>query len=182
MLLFVTSKLYSGDLGGSAGADAECQTLAAAAGLAGEFKAWLWTDKDRPEETFYHSPGRYMRTDMVVVANNFDQLFNGPLLATLTVTETKEDTQSLGPKDDYHNWIHIWTGWNPAFRGGLTFGHCDNWTDASKDHGGGATQFNSPILGTAYENGYIGMFVCHYYSFPILCVQQAWYPVDTEPG
>jgi hypothetical protein len=39
--VFVTSTVYTGNLGGSAGADDKCQERADAAGLGGTFKAWL---------------------------------------------------------------------------------------------------------------------------------------------
>lgn len=40
-LMFTTSALYDGDLGGLAGADAKCQALAAARGLGGRYIAYL---------------------------------------------------------------------------------------------------------------------------------------------
>lgn len=42
-IIFVTSTIHDGDLGGVAGADAECNARAAAAGLPGEYIAWLST-------------------------------------------------------------------------------------------------------------------------------------------
>jgi hypothetical protein len=42
-IVFVSSATYSGDLGGLAGADLKCNTLSAAAGLAGTYKAFLHT-------------------------------------------------------------------------------------------------------------------------------------------
>jgi hypothetical protein len=44
--VFVTGGTYKGDLGGLAMADAKCQDLADAAGLGGQFKAWLSTPMD----------------------------------------------------------------------------------------------------------------------------------------
>ncbi|HYL59494.1 MAG TPA: hypothetical protein VEU51_11520, partial [Candidatus Acidoferrales bacterium] len=41
--VFVTSSTFDGNLGGQAGADADCASLASGAGLAGTFKAWLST-------------------------------------------------------------------------------------------------------------------------------------------
>jgi hypothetical protein len=41
--VFVTSRAYTGNLGGLAGADAICQTHAAEAGLPGTYVAWLAT-------------------------------------------------------------------------------------------------------------------------------------------
>lgn len=41
--IFVTSQEYDGDLGGLAGGDAKCQAAADAAGLPGDYQAWLST-------------------------------------------------------------------------------------------------------------------------------------------
>ena len=40
-IIFVTSLIYSGNLGGLSGADAKCSLRAQAGGLSGSWKAWL---------------------------------------------------------------------------------------------------------------------------------------------
>lgn len=48
-VMFVTSEHYAGgEIGGLAGGDSECQDLAGAAGLSGEFRAWLAVSPDDP--------------------------------------------------------------------------------------------------------------------------------------
>ena len=40
-IVFVTSEIYLGNLGGIAGAHSKCQALANAAGISGTFRPWL---------------------------------------------------------------------------------------------------------------------------------------------
>ncbi len=57
-VVFVTSTIYSADLGGIVFADAECQARADAAGLSGVFRAWLSDGMDSPLTTgFTQSAG-----------------------------------------------------------------------------------------------------------------------------
>lgn len=56
--VFLTSTTSNGNLNGTKGADATCQTLAAAAGLSGTFRAWLTVDKDTPPARFFGQPDR----------------------------------------------------------------------------------------------------------------------------
>ena len=180
MLVFVTSQRYHGDLGGVGGADLKCQKLAESAGLAGTFKAWLWTHESGPFETFYPSPGRYIRPDKVVVALNFEQLFNGPLLAPLTITETKKDVKTYD-NDLFDNTGGFWSGGEPlcsAPHPGLEQGVCLNWTSASGYHMGVATTLYGPVIGN-YECRGATLLDCNSWRLPLLCVQQAWY---SKPG
>ena len=61
--MFVTSKSYTGKLGGLSGADDRCNSLALAAGVAnaGEFMAWLSTEEESPASRMTHSTQRYDR-------------------------------------------------------------------------------------------------------------------------
>ena len=72
----------TGNLGGVAGADATCNTLAVNAGLSGNFKAWLgtWVPLgSNPLSHFTHSSGPYVLTDETLVARDFFQLISGVL-------------------------------------------------------------------------------------------------------
>jgi len=71
-MVFVTVGSYDGNLGGTAGAAAICQTDADAAGLPGKYKAWLSTTltyggdaalQDEPLNTFNHSTVPYYEPD-----------------------------------------------------------------------------------------------------------------------
>ena len=96
-LVFVTSGVYTGDLGGVAGADQKCADHALAASLPGEYRAWLgrvetgsspeYTPAD-PESGWTHSASPYVRVDGVVVAENWADLTDGSFLAApIALTE-----------------------------------------------------------------------------------------------
>lgn len=89
-IVFVTSETFTGNLGGIAGADAKCQALADAAGLDGAFRTWLSDTSSSPaaDPTFYKHDGPYVRVDGVKVAQNWEDLTDGTLLAQIEVDET----------------------------------------------------------------------------------------------
>jgi len=180
MLIFATSQQFQGDLGGIDGADAKCQTLATAAKLTGTFKAWLWANKVGPPETFYHSPGRYMRPDKVSVAKNFEQLLNGPLLAPVIITEKKQLVDLVDPNGP-NPWQLAWTGAAPkGWDRDDNSTDCDDWTSSSDKSLGLANPIHEKGLGD--NNNQIMGRNCYVFHFPIVCVQQAWYVEDPEPG
>ena len=83
-IVFVTSTAHTGDLGGIAGADLICDNLAAAAGLPGEYKAWMAADDNSgvnvgPNQTFFRSTLPYKLTTGEIVADNYDDLVDGGL-------------------------------------------------------------------------------------------------------
>lgn len=169
MLIFLSSERYHGGLGGVAGADQKCQALAKQAGLGGTYKAWLWTSNSGPETTFYQSPGRYIRPDLVKVANNFEHLLHGPLMAPIIITEKKE---KIADPD-----TPIWTGWYPFDQDGMNPYYeeytCEDWTYGKPgewDHGGGVSFADSYFLGKGSGLN------CGVEVLPIICVQQAWLP------
>lgn len=169
MQIFLSSEVYYGGLGGVAGADQKCQALAKKAGLAGTYKAWLWTSNSGPEVTFYQSPGRYIRPDLVKVANNFAHLLHGPLMAPIVVTEKKEKIADLDTP--------IWTGWYPFDQNGMnpfydeytcgdwTYGEWGKWAET-----GGVSFADSYFFGKGSGLN------CGIETLPIICVQQAWLP------
>lgn len=76
--IFVTDTTYVGGfLGGLAGADQKCEARAAAAGLAGTYKAWLSDRTVSAAGRLTHSTGAYLLVDGSMVAANFDGLVSG---------------------------------------------------------------------------------------------------------
>jgi hypothetical protein len=75
-VVFVTSQLYSGRIGGVSAADLKCQTLAQTAGLPGEFRAWLSSASRTPDGHFRPSAQPYRLVDGTLVANGWDDLLN----------------------------------------------------------------------------------------------------------
>ena len=86
-IVFITSQVYSGDLGGVAGADAKCQALAQGAGLEGTYKAWLGTSTTDPASTFTQSTLPYRLVSGTLVANDWADLISGELRANLNEDE-----------------------------------------------------------------------------------------------
>jgi hypothetical protein len=76
-LVFVTSRAFNGNLGGLAGADAKCQSLAQAAGLPGRFKAWLGNASVSASSRVTHATVPYKLVNGTVVANDFTDLTTG---------------------------------------------------------------------------------------------------------
>jgi hypothetical protein len=84
---FVTSTLYTGAVGGVAGADVICQNHADMVGLGGTYLAWLADATTSPRVRFSQAPIQYIRTDGVPIANDWTDLVDGALLAPLNLTE-----------------------------------------------------------------------------------------------
>lgn len=123
--VFVTSKTYQGNLGGLAGADSKCQTLASAAGLNGTFKAWLSTSTTNAKDrlTKRDRPYYLVRSGGALgakVANNFADLTDGTISAAISVNQ-KGVTVSFP--------IYAWTGtdrYGVKKSAGSTY--CSGWT------------------------------------------------------
>lgn len=127
---FVTSQVYTGNLGGVSGADFICQSLANAGGLPGTYKAWLSTNKLSPAISFFKASVPYVRTDGVRIADNWDDLVDciGGCL------DNPLNRDELGRQVVPGRLT--WTATNPdgtlftGAVGGNTFS-CTNWTSAS---------------------------------------------------
>jgi cysteine-rich repeat protein len=85
--VFMTSKDYSGAMGGLAGADGECQSLAKSAKLPGTYLAWLGDQKEPPAVRMKKADVPYIRTDFKIVALNWTDLTDGDLAAPIDRTE-----------------------------------------------------------------------------------------------
>jgi len=127
--VFITSKTYTGAIGpsGVLSADAECASLAAAAGLPGTFKAWL--SSPSPAERFIKSSRPYYRLDGERVAANFDALAE-LLESPISVTEELDDV----------DFSYVWTATKldgtAAGNGDSGTADCAGWTSAeATDYG-----------------------------------------------
>jgi hypothetical protein len=86
--VFVTEETYGGALGGHAGADATCQTLATGAGLGGTWMAWISDSTSSPSQRFSKPTVGYFLLDGTSVAASWTALTtNGPTHA-VDLTET----------------------------------------------------------------------------------------------
>ena len=128
-VIFVTSELYLGDLGGLAGADAKCQALAMSAGLnkPGSFRAWLSTGEASPSGWDVDPAMRYQLPSGMVVADDWTDLLDGELKLAIS---QNEDGVVL---DDGAN-TSVWTGTLPD--GTAALANCAEWHSASWMDGG----------------------------------------------
>jgi len=117
-LIFVTSTHSTGNLGGLAGADATCQSLATAAGQSGTFKAYLSDASTSVDARFVHSTRPYALVNGTVIAANYAGLTSGHVLAPIDVDETGA---SASPS-------LVWTGQS---EGGIATTSCTSWTSSS---------------------------------------------------
>src|SRR5581483_8381022 len=89
--IFVTSRLYGGNLGGLAGADQKCQTLADAEGLGGTYRAILSDSNVSAADRLAHATGDYVLVDRTtVIAHGWAGLLGTgvDLLHAIDMTET----------------------------------------------------------------------------------------------
>jgi len=153
MSFFITS-VGSGDganLGGLAGADAQCQKLATAAGSTGKtWRAYLSTSQPAVNARDRIGRGPWQNVKGVVVAQNVDDLHsdNNKLSKENSITEKGATVNGRGDTPNTHD---ILTG--SGLDGRLPMGatNCNNWTGNAAgavnvghhDRGGGGQNPNS---------------------------------------
>lgn len=100
--IFVTDTLQNANFGGLTGADALCASQAAAAGLEGEFKAWLSTIATSVSDRLTQSSVPYALVDGTRIADDWNDLVDSSLLAPVNL-----DASGLLRGGD------VWTGTLP---------------------------------------------------------------------
>lgn len=128
-LVFITSTVNEGNLGGLVGADAICSSLASAAGLAGTYKAWLADDSCGPADgcrSFVQSTVPYVRVDGKRIADDWADLTDGTLQATISIDETGASQSSMA----------VWTNTLPS---GFpeSVDDCGDWSSGFGGESGG---------------------------------------------
>lgn len=130
--IFVTSTDYQGNLGGVAGADANCQTRADAASLGGTWRA-LISDSTTDARTRSTSRSTYVNMAGDVVAFGFrDLMLSRANVDNIhTVLKNTIGFDELGAAND-GNW------WNGSDESGRNSGYssCNDWTTNSGTVGG----------------------------------------------
>ena len=124
---FVTSTTHTGNLGGLTGADAICRTRAAAAGLAGTYRAWLSTSTTNAISRLGSARG-WVRTDGQPVVDSLADLTSGKMIYPLRVDENGDDVG--------HGLVFTGTKADGTLG---TLGSCANWTSTASDGGVGVT-------------------------------------------
>lgn len=115
-LAFVTSLTYPATLGGLAGADTMCMQRAAAAGLPGQFVAWLSTSTVHALSRLAGSRG-WRLVDGTALADHPSDFATNATLAPLALDELGNDVRATG--------VSVWTGTSTGQFSGQA---CDDWT------------------------------------------------------
>ena len=124
---FVTSKVSTANLGGLAGADATCNTLADAAEMPGTYVAWL-SDAATSATSRIASNGPYAVRSGNLVANDLADLVDGPIAPI--------DEDEWGAKTLVREvWTHTDATGSSYGASPFVNSPCSNWTDGS--NGGG---------------------------------------------
>lgn len=129
-LVFVTSTVRKGNFGGLAVADTQCQQLAEAAGLPGNYKAWLSDSTTSARDRLTHASVPYIRVDGVKIADDWTDLTDGSLDAPIKLTELGVSVNTLA-----------WTGTDEY--GGKIGTNCSDWTTDEGDSRAGQTILTS---------------------------------------
>lgn len=114
---FASSGLYTGALGGIAGADAKCQALATAKGFPGTFKAWLSVAGTNAADRIT-APGPWLLPNGSVVATSRAQLVSGNIE---NLPNRDENNATLPAAED-----RTWTATSGT--GAYTGPDCTGWT------------------------------------------------------
>ena len=152
MTFFVTSvgPGKGGDLGGLAGADAYCQSLAATAGAGGKtWRAYLSSNAAaqggavNARDRIGNGPWQNFKGE--VVAQNVDDLHsaNNRLGASTSLTERGATISGFGYTPNWHDMLTGSTADGRAFPGNLNM-TCNNWT---------SSQFGNAMLGHVDRRG-----------------------------
>jgi len=144
--VFVTSSRFNGDLftaavnlglapsDGLDAGDKICQKLADNAILAGTYRAWLSDSTGSPSTRFVQATVPYVRTDGVVVADDYAALIGctaGCLKAAISILET--GVAAIETRDA---WTATTTG-GTLLPSPFHFEHCSDWSTSSTAWNGG---------------------------------------------
>jgi hypothetical protein len=127
-VIFHTSTVHTGDLGGLSGADATCNSLASAAGLEGTFQAWLSDSTQSPSTRESQAGAPYVQSDHVSkIADDWADLTDGDIDGAVGRDET-----GVGAGGTQF----VWTDVLAVGAGQETSNHCVDWTSEAAGIGG----------------------------------------------
>lgn len=121
--IFVTGTLYTGNLGGLAGADAKCADHAMRGGLTGTYLAWLSTAESSPAERMTRHPGPYRTIGEAPIADNWEDLIDGEIANPIRANEFGE----LPTEQFVCTGGEVWS--NTRGDGTFEVTACGDWTD-----------------------------------------------------
>lgn len=138
--VFASSTKGTGDIRGLAGADAECQRLANAAGLPGMYLAWLSDSNTSVASRFTKATVPYTLPGGQIVANNWADLTDGTLRLPINQTETGAVVTGTN-QGAFRAWTFTT---NSGGAGGADpNGICVNWTSGDGAPTGSFGEINS---------------------------------------
>lgn len=140
--VFVTSKVFTGDLGGLAGADEKCQEAAVQAGLPGIYRAWLSTPASSSANLLLHSSVPYRDLNDIEIASNWADLVDGTLKNGIYVSELG-GPPGVGVHSCLENSRPVWTNTQSDASTYTPDMHCENWDGAGVGFAGLAGDINS---------------------------------------
>jgi hypothetical protein len=155
-IMFATTSLHTGNLGGVAGANAICAGEARSAGIPGAFLAWISDGIITPLTTFVQSAVPYVLADAAgtLIASSWTSLTNPPFTNAI----------SLDARGTPVGNVPVWTGVNTD--GSASPTNCKGWTSESGSGTVGAADFNGSVWTNYVQGEECGA------SLPIYCVQQ----------
>ena len=147
--VFLSSVAYDGNLGGVAGADAKCATLATNASLAGTYKAWIsvTTGTDDPATTFTHSTVPYKLVNGTTIANNWAGLTSGTISAAISLDENGATPAAT------NRWTNTTTSGTASSSGSGNSTNCVGWTNNASGGKNGRYGSSGATNSTWTDNG-----------------------------
>jgi hypothetical protein len=137
--VFISSQVFFGDFGGPVAADTACQNMATAAGLPGNYRAWVSTQSNSVVGRFTQAQVPYVMTDGTTIASNWTDLTDGNIAHGIDRNEAGNVLPNTGITNCHGSptCFQTYTGTNPdgtAFTGD---DQCLNWSTRIFDAGGG---------------------------------------------
>jgi len=164
--VFITSTTYNGSLGGLAGADEKCGSLANAANLGGAWKAWLSDGTISASSRFTPSSGPYRLVDGTAIANDWSDLIDGNLAVGIYKDEFGN------PKGDDKSPEKSWTNTNADGSIHSNTQTCNGWQGPSTfEYAGVGSNSFSFISGTSSIWTYTASEQCNN-LFHLYCFEQ----------
>ncbi len=159
LIVFVSSKKYSGNLGGLLGADQKCQSLAMDAALPGVYKAWLSGSEVRAIERV--AEGNYILLNGQKLGSGKQDLINvnkdgeSFLSSGINITEEGEVLQSFE---------YVWTGTDTS---GELSKNCNDWFGGDNLAKGGFAGEEGEIWTDAWQISSCGFKEARLYCFQV---------------
>jgi hypothetical protein len=163
-LVFVSSQLTTGALGGLEGADSFCTELAAQAGIDGSYMAWLSTSQVGPASRMTHFMGPYLLPTGQLIANDWTDLTDGVLAHPIDSDEFGE----LPPASGICLGQEVWSNSNPNGTPQTQL-DCQGWTSQVVSSTSNAGQWSETMFPWS-ASGCVGVTCAA--SLPLYCVQQ----------